>query len=131
MKQGFTASKNGTWEEFQEIFRKKVKASEWAFDRIKEAFDLVAQDEAEKMSIVQGIVLQSTDYLRRIIAPVGGTRRSHNLIQTKRKYKKIDKQDIGTKEEIEEIDINEMCSTDDESGGGLSTTTRNDVDSDV
>ena len=53
------------------------------------------------------------------------------IIQTKRKYKKIEKQDIGTNEEIEEIDINEMCSTDDESGGGLSTTTRNDVDSDV
>ena len=25
-----------------------MKASEWAFDRIKEAFDLVAQDEARK-----------------------------------------------------------------------------------
>ena len=32
------------------------------------------------------------------------------IIQTKRKYKKIEKQDIGTNEEIEEIDINEMCS---------------------
>ena len=53
------------------------------------------------------------------------------IIQTKRKYKKIEKQDIGTNEEIEEVDINEMCSSDDESGGGLSTTTHNDVDSDV
>ena len=43
----------------------------------------------------------------------------------------IEKQDIGTNEAIEEIDITEMCSADDESGGGLSTTTRNDVDSDV
>ena len=49
-----------------------MKASEWAFDRIKEAFELVAQDETEKMSIVQEIMLRSTDYLRRIIAPVGG-----------------------------------------------------------
>ena len=49
-----------------------MRASEWAFDRIKEAFDLVAKDEAEKMSIVQEIMLISTDYLRRIIAPVGG-----------------------------------------------------------
>ena len=32
---------------------------------------------------------------------------------------------------IEKIDINDMCSTDDESGFGLSTTTHNDVDSDV
>ena len=53
------------------------------------------------------------------------------IIQTKRKYKKIEKQDIGTNEEIEEIDINEMCSTDDESGDGQSTTTHNDVDSEV
>ena len=51
------------------------------------------------------------------------------IIQTKRKYKKIEKQVFGTNEEIEEIDINEMCST--ESGGGLSTTTHTDVDSDV
>ena len=60
--------------------------------------------------------------------------RSWNMdtpIQTKRKDKKIEKQDIGTNEEIEEIDINEMCSTDDERGDGLSTTTRNDVNSDV
>ena len=53
------------------------------------------------------------------------------IIQTKRIYKNIEKQDIGTNEETAEIDVNEMCSTDDESGGGLSTTTRNDVDSDV
>ena len=52
-------------------------------------------------------------------------------IQRRRKYKKIEKQDIGTNEEIEEIDINEMCSTDNESGDGLSTTTHNDVHSDV
>ena len=49
-----------------------MTASEWAFDRIKEAFDLVAKDEAEKMSIVQEIMFKSTDCLRRIIAPVGG-----------------------------------------------------------
>ena len=53
-------------------FRKEVQASEWAFDRIKEAFEQVAQDEAEKVSIVQEIMLRITDYLRLIIAPVGG-----------------------------------------------------------
>ena len=72
MKKGFTAWKNGTWEEYKATFRKKMKASEWAFDRRKEAFELVAQDETEKVSIVQEIMLRSTDYLRRIIAPVGG-----------------------------------------------------------
>ena len=40
------------------------------------------------------------------------------IIQTKRKYKKIEKQDIGSKEEIGKVDITEMCSTDDESGDG-------------
>ena len=39
---------------------------------MEEAFELVAQDEAEKMSNVQEIMLRITDYLRRIIAPVGG-----------------------------------------------------------
>ena len=55
-----------------ETFKEMMKASEWAFDRIKEAFGLVAQDEARKVSAVQEIMFKSTDYLRRIIAPVGG-----------------------------------------------------------
>ena len=50
----------------------KMRASEWTFDRIKEAFELVAQGEAENMSIVQEIMLRSTASLRRIIALVGG-----------------------------------------------------------
>ena len=37
MKKGFTALKFGTWEEYKETFRKKMNASERAFDRIKEA----------------------------------------------------------------------------------------------
>ena len=61
----------GTWEECEETFKEKMKASEWAFDRIKEAIDLVAQEEARKVSIVQEIMFKSTDFLRRIIAPVG------------------------------------------------------------
>ena len=53
------------------------------------------------------------------------------IIQTKRKYKKIEKQDIGPKEENGKVDITEMCNTDDESGDGQSTMTQNDVDSEV
>ena len=60
------------WEEYQNTFRKEVKATEWAFDTIKEAFEQVAQDEARKMSIVQEIMIRSADFPRRIIAPVGG-----------------------------------------------------------
>ena len=37
MKKGFTALKGGNFEEFKNTFRKEVKASEWAFDRIEEA----------------------------------------------------------------------------------------------
>ena len=72
MKQGFTALKSADWEECESIFRVEVKATEWAFDRTKEAFEQVAQDEAGKLSIVQEIMFRSTDYLRRIIAPGGG-----------------------------------------------------------
>ena len=53
------------------------------------------------------------------------------IIQTKRKYKKIEKQDIEPKEEKGNVDITEMCSTDDESGDGQSTKTQDDVDSEV
>ena len=40
-------------------FRKEVNATEWASDRIKEAFEQVAQDEAENVSIVQEIMFKS------------------------------------------------------------------------
>ena len=53
------------------------------------------------------------------------------IIQTKGKTKKIEKQDIETKEENGKVDITEMCSTDDESGDGQSTNTQDDVDSEV
>ena len=53
-------------------FRKEVKVSQWAFDRIKVAFEKVAKDEANKLSTVQEIMIGSTDYLQRIIAPAGG-----------------------------------------------------------
>ena len=53
------------------------------------------------------------------------------IIQTKRRYKNIEKQESKTNEEIDETDTNDLCSTDDDSGDGLSTTTHNDVDSEV
>ena len=39
MKKGFTALKGGDWEEYDNTFRKEVKATEWVFDRIKEGFE--------------------------------------------------------------------------------------------
>ena len=79
MKKGFTALKGGNWKEYKNTFRKEVKASEWAFDRIREAFQQVAQDKAEKVSIVQESRIRSTDYLRRIVAPFGGQEESQCL----------------------------------------------------
>ena len=64
MKKGFTALKNGTWEEYKETLSLRVGLRQ---DRRG-----VRVGEAEKMSIVQGIMLRSTDYLRRVIASVGG-----------------------------------------------------------
>ena len=54
MKKGFHCLKRmGTWEECQENLQgKKMRASEWAFDRMKEAFDLAAKGRGRKMSIV-------------------------------------------------------------------------------
>ena len=52
-KQGFLALNGGEREENKNTFRKVVNVSEWAFYRIKEAFEKVAKDEAKKLSIVQ------------------------------------------------------------------------------
>ena len=71
MNQGFVAVRKGDREEYNSIFRTEVKTTEWSFDRVKEAFEQVAQDEARKLSIVQKIMIRSTDYLRRIIAAAG------------------------------------------------------------
>ena len=53
MKQGFLALKSGEWFFYTNTFRFEAKVSEWAFDRIKEAFEKVAKDEAKKLSTVQ------------------------------------------------------------------------------
>ena len=50
---------------------------------------------------------------------------------TKRKYKKIEKQDIEPKEEKGIVDMTENCSTDEESGDGLSIKSNDDVDTEV
>ena len=71
MRHGFFALKSGEWEDNKNTFRNEVKVAECAFDRIKEALEKVAKDEARKLSTVQEIMIISTDYLRRIIAPAG------------------------------------------------------------
>ena len=80
MKKGFTASKNGTWEEYKETFKEKVEASERAFDRIKEAFDFVAKDEVENMSIVQEIMFKKYGLLAANHCARRRTRRCHDVV---------------------------------------------------
>ena len=53
MRCGDYALKDGDWKEYKRIFKVEASATEWAKD-------------------VQGIMLKSTDFLRRIVAPVGG-----------------------------------------------------------
>ena len=45
---------------------------EWTLERIREAYKKVARDEVGRLGIVQEILRKSTDFLRRIIGPVGG-----------------------------------------------------------
>ena len=72
MRFGYFAMKDGNWEEYKRTFKVEVNATEWAFERVREAFEKVTKDEAGSLNIVQGIMLKSTDFLRRIIAPAGG-----------------------------------------------------------
>ena len=53
------------------------------------------------------------------------------IIQTKRKYKKIEKQDIAPKDDKGIVEKTENCSTDEESDDGHSTKSEDDVDSGV
>ena len=47
------------------------------FERIREAYEKVAKDGIGRLGIVQEILRKSTDFLRRIIAPVGGVTLSY------------------------------------------------------
>ena len=62
MKQGFVAvRKVETGKKYNSIFRTEVKTTEWSFDRMKEAFEQVAQDEARNLSIVQEIMISGSN----------------------------------------------------------------------
>ena len=53
MKQALFALKGESGEAYKSIFRIQTKATEWAIDRIQEAFEKLAKDEARKPSTVQ------------------------------------------------------------------------------
>ena len=72
MRRGYHAMRDGSWEEFKERCRVEEKSSEWTLKRIREANEKVARDEIGRLGFVLEILRKSTDFLRRIIAPVGG-----------------------------------------------------------
>ena len=80
MKQAFFALKGGDGEEYKSILRTKVKATEWAFHRIKEAFEKVAKDEAGKLRIVQEIKIRKYGLLAAHDRASGGARRHYDVI---------------------------------------------------
>ena len=66
------AMKLGNWKSFKEECRKEGKLCEWTFERSREAYEKVAMDDIGRLDIAQDILRKSTDFLRRIIAPVDG-----------------------------------------------------------
>ena len=73
LRKGHFAIRDSRWEEFEEECREILKSSEWVLGTIREAYEKVVKEEAGRLSIVREILRQSTDFLRRIIAPVGGS----------------------------------------------------------
>ena len=49
------------------------KSSEWASVTVRDAHEKVVKEEAGRLGIVWEILRKSTDFLRRVIAPVGGS----------------------------------------------------------
>ena len=72
MRRGYLAMKNGSWEELKERYRKEGESSKWTLERTREAYEKVAKDEIGRFCILQEILRKSTDFLERVIAPVGG-----------------------------------------------------------
>ena len=52
--------------------RKEGKPFEWTLERIRETYEKVAMDDISRLGNAQDIQGKSTDFLRRIIAPVDG-----------------------------------------------------------
>ena len=72
MRRAYNARKLSGGESFKEECRKEGKLSEWTFERIREAYEKVAMDDIGRLGIAQEIPRKSTDFSRRISAPVDG-----------------------------------------------------------
>ena len=72
MRRAYSAMKLGSWESFKEECRKEGTLCEWTFERLQGAYEKVAMDDIGRLGTAQEILRKSTDFLRRIIAPVDG-----------------------------------------------------------
>ena len=73
MRRGYLAMRDGSWKSSKERYREEEeKSSEWTLERTREAYEKVAKDEIGRLGIVQETLRRSTEFLRRVIAPVGG-----------------------------------------------------------
>ena len=72
MRRGHLAMKNGSWSEVKEKCKKEGKSSQWTLERNRKAYEKVAKAEIGRIGIVQEILKKSTDFLRRVIAPIDG-----------------------------------------------------------
>ena len=72
MQRGYFAMRDGSWEQVKERYREVDKSSERTLQKIREAHEKVARDEIGRLGIVQENTRKSTDFLRRVIAPVAG-----------------------------------------------------------
>ena len=70
MRRAQNAKKSGHWESFKEEFRKEGKLWGWTFERLQEAYDNVVVEDIGRLSIAQQNLRKSTDFLRRIVAPM-------------------------------------------------------------
>ena len=72
---GYYALKDGHSDEHKRTFKFEVDATEWPSKEYAKSFEKVAKNEAGSLSSVQGIMMKSTEFLRRIVAPAGGQRK--------------------------------------------------------
>ena len=65
MRKGFFATRDGSWEDFEEGCKEKEKSSEWTLERIRDAHGKGARDEVGRLGVVHEIMIKRTDFLRR------------------------------------------------------------------
>ena len=75
------AVKDGDWEEYKRIFKVEVSATEWAFDRIREAFEKSGKGRSRKLEHRTG---ENDVEVHRFPAAYhrasGKTRRCHSVV---------------------------------------------------